>query len=375
MKRGDKFLILIIGIIFLTGFVSATLGISPAKIELGYNPGEKHTFTFSVFSEDPKQEIEIYSAGDLNETVSFDKKELKGGGSFTATIILPAKIEKPGNHRLLIGVREKIDKELASFIGTAVAVQAPIDIYVPYPGRYAEVSLSGENANIGEPIEFKLKITNRGKEPLNITPEIEIYSEDKQKLESLVFQNRFLESQSSIDLVKQLDTSNYNAGVYYARGVVDEFSTEDVEFKIGTLSLKLTNFTNRVEIGGVKAFDVEVESGWNNPLEDVYAEVSFSKDSVDILKFKTSPNSVAPWQRTIVSGFFDTSNFEQGIYDSNITIIYRGKNSENLVQVEFYKKKLNYMLIAVILISVIFVLIGVYFIIKKFKNKNGKKKR
>ncbi len=355
------------------------LGISPAIIEDDFKPGLERTFEYSVFGGNPNFELEVYAAGELAEYVKLDKDTLSaGGGKFLVTIKLPEYIEKPGKNRIYIGAREKFDEELAGgTVGTSVTIQAVIVIYVPYPGKYLEISLKSNNVNVGEPVNFELNIISRGDEDVNMTPQIEITSSNK-TIENLYFRNRELKSQESITLKKALDTTNYNPGTYNAIAIVDygKIASAESSFKIGDLFINIVNYTRQIFIGEIKRFDIEIESGWNDNIDGVYAEVFIFNGSERFIDFKTSSTSLTPWERKTITGFFDTSNFLEGFYDANITLIYYGKDigktSTELVEIEFIKeaKKITMWLI---IAGILLVLIIIGFIIKKYLFKKWKK--
>ena len=369
-KRKEGFVLVLfflLVIIILTKLGSAALGISPAKIEINFVSGLETSVTYNVVSDDPDKELEIYALGELGKYITLDKKKLSGGGGFTAKLKLPDSIEKPGKHQIYVGAREKADEELAP-IGTAIAIQALINVYVPYPGKYAELTLTANNANVNEPINFELEIINRGKETLNIQPKIEIYSGEEKK-ETLVFQLRELASQETINLKKILNTSSYNPGEYRAVAIVDYGETARAEtgFKLGNLFVEIANYSRKIVNSGIQRFDVGVESRWNNKIEGVYAEVF-----INSISFKTPPATLEPWQKSVLMGFFNAGNFTEGKYPVNITVYYSGKSSNKLGEVEFIKKKSA--LLIWLIISVAFVLIVASVVLIRMR-KNGAKKK
>ena len=218
---------------------------------------------------------------------------------------------------------------------------------------------------------------NRGKESINITPEINIYS-GKEMVEKLVFENRIIESQEEKKLKKILDTKNYKAGDYRAVGVVDygERVETEIEFRIGSLNVDIINYTNRILIGGIQKFNIEVESKWNNKIENIYALVSIKLNSTSSLDFKTTPVSLNAWKKAKLSGFFETDDFEEGVYNIDMILFYSGKNSTTQGQIEFIKKKKTNLLIFGILIIgfTLIIIISVILIKRYLKNVKKKKK-
>ncbi len=398
MKKGkgklknSKFLLkffFVIAIILILTKTSFALGVSPAVVKYNFEPGLEKIVKYSVFG-DANQKLELYVSGDLAEYVELDKDNLVGGGTFIAKLKLPKYIKKPGKHRIIIGVREKIDEELLEqAIGTSVTIQVVMYIYVPYPGKYLEVALKSHNVNVGEPVNFELEIKSQGKEDITIIPRIEITSQNK-TIETLYFKEREIKSQEGIKLKKTLDTTNYNPGKYNAVAIVDygKIARAESEFKIGELVIYITNYTKQIVIGDIKSFDIEIESRWNDNIDGAYAEVfifnksksSSGSTSEVLISFKTSSTKLTPWGRKTITGFFDTSNFTEGFFDANITLVYYGKevgkSSSELVKIEFVEEKdYNLIILIAAIIAGVVVLCMVFLLIKKYLLKNKKRKR
>jgi len=381
-RRFIQFIFVFVIFIFLINFVFA-LGVSPAKVEANFVPGFETEITYTVSHNNPSTEFELYVAGDLNDSVKLDKDKLVGGGSFTASVNLPMIIEKPGRHRILIGVKEVVsEKDLevsGAMIRTSVTIQAVIDINVPYPGKYIETSLSSHNVNSGEPVNFKLGIISKGKEDVNVTPKIDINFGNK-TIETLYFMNREIKSQEKIELEKSLDTSGYNPGTYSALAIVDygKLAISESTFKIGELSINLVNYTKQIEIGGIQRLNLEIESGWNDNIDGVYAEIFIFNNSGTFAEFETSSTTLEPWERKNIVGFFETDNFEKGFYSANLTFIYYGKNvgksSSELIEIEFIEKESSVKMILFIVAGIILLIVILLIVIKKYFWKNGKKR-
>lgn len=356
------------------------LGVSPAKVEANFQPDLTTTISYSVYSKDPNMELELYVGGDLAEYVQLNKKKLVGGGSFTVTIKLPHSIEKPGQHKIYVGVREMVDEELVgSAIGTSVTIQSVIIIYVPYPGKYLEMSLKSHNVNVGGVVDFELDVVSYGEEDIVISPKIDIVS-DNETIQTLLFNERLLKSRESFKLHKILDTFGYNPGRYKATAFIiyNRIAKAETNFKIGHLSIDILNHTRQIVIGRLKKFEIEIESGWNNKIDGAYAEVFISNSSGKLMSFKTSSTSLTPWEKKTISGFFDTTYFEKGVYDANITVKYYGKDvgrsSSRLVQIEFVEV-VNKMLRGLIIGAAVILLLLLGLLIKiSLSKRNGKKK-
>jgi len=375
-------------LVFLLAFiigisVVSALGVSPGLKKYNFQPGFETEIEYRVFA-NTGQELEIYVIGDLKDYVELSKKSLIGSGKFIARIKLPESIEKPGKHRIAIGVREVKDEELVAggAIGTSVTIYTSIDIYVPYPGKYLEISLEGHDANVGEPINFILDIISKGKEDVMVIPRIEIYSQEK-KIGNLLYSPRTIKSQEEVSLKKTLDTSNYNPGKYSAAAIVDYggLATDDFDFKIGELVIDVVDYSKQVFIGKLQPFNIQIESGWNDMIDGAYAEIYFFNETKFFEKFKTTSTSLVPWERKTITGYFDSSNFTQGVYNANITLIYYGKqigkSSSEIVEIEFVKAKSMSMwyLIGGAGLLIIIVLIVLKFVLKNAKGTKSKNKK
>ncbi|MEK6925918.1 MAG: hypothetical protein AABW50_01425 [Nanoarchaeota archaeon] len=358
------------------------LGVSPAKIEMNFEPGLEKDISYQVFGGNPNAELQIYASGDLKNYITFDKTTLSGeGGSFTAHLKLPDSLEVPGRNFVYIGIGEKVDPELIQGqIGTVVAINVLINVYVPYPGRYLEVDLKSSDANVGEPVRFELNLESKGEEEINVSPAIQIYSGDK-FVENLYFSSRLIQSQEKIGLKKELDTSGYNPGVYRAVAVVDYgvLARDEEQFRIGELKIDLINYTRQVGIGGIRKFELEIQSGWNDVIDGAYADIYFSNQSGIFGNFRTTTTTLTPWEKKKIDGYFDSSGLSVGIYDANITLYYFGRNvgssSSQSVKVEFVEGKSNIGLIYYTVLGVVILIIILFVAWKFLRRKNGRKIR
>jgi len=362
--------------IFSINFSSA-LSVSPAKIELNFEPDYNNVFDYTIKNTLSEKTYSLYVSGDLSEYLILDKKEISSpGGTFKATLNLPASIDKPGKHTIIVGVKEEVDEEvLGTTIGTAIAIQVIINVYVPYPGKYLETYIKSENVNKGESVDFELGIINRGKQEVSFTPKIDIFPEQSnESIETLFLNQRVLPINQELNLHKLLDTSSYNPGKYKAVSVIDYgvLAKDETFFKIGDLFINVLNHTKKVFIQDKSSkFEIEIESGWNDKIDGVHGEVFFMNNSNKIVSsIETSSTSLNSWESKTITGFFeDTLNFTEGVYDANITLIYygkeTGKTSSEVVQVEFIKKSGNY-LIALIILGIVSLIIILFFVLKKF---------
>lgn len=382
MIKKKEVLTRILFLLFFAGFLInciSALAVGPALVQMNFEPGMEKSITYHVFGSSAN-ELEIYSRGDLAKYVTFDKKTIKSGDTFTATIKLPDKIETPGINSFYIGVVEKFDPELVrGNIGTLVAIEVLITIDVPYPGRYIEAHLTGYDVNINEPINFQLDLKSRGTEDLTIWPTIGIFSSDGQQKETLTLKERTIKSQEELSLAKILNTTGYNPGTYRAVAVVDygNIAKDETSFRIGDLNIDILGYTSKLAIGKLQKFKLDVQSGWNNVIDGVYGEVVILNNSRELDRFKTTTTSLIPWENKTIEGYFDTSNYSVGFYDANITLFYfggeRGSTTSKMVKIEFIKTRS--LLVWYIVGGVGLVIIIILLLLKHFHKQSKRRGR
>ena len=377
MKRG---IIIIVCILFYIPFISS-LGISPGRIDqIIFEPNLELEYDFQVF-EDPNQKIEVFAKGEFTDLVQFDRKELKGNEHFKVRFILPNSIEEPGKHTLIIGAAEKVEQEEGkSVVKTRVVVQVRIVVFVPYPGRYAEIDLLRHNANAGEPIKFEIIVNSLGYRTILATANLEIFDKNDNKIDRFDLGSKTVKSQAGDSFIYNLDTKNYEPADYKAIATVDYIDgiiKVDRGFRIGHLFVNITNHTTEVVREGIRPFDIHVESLWNDPIGEIHGEVSVIDDGENILNFLTPSIGLGGFEKRTLVGYVDTSILNKNKYDLEIKLKY--KDQETIVKGELLVKEKGYFkYIKIILLVLIIVIIGIIlYLIRKHakKTKRARKTR
>ena len=364
IKRG----LLVFLFIFLVGNVSA-LGLSPAIVEFDFAPGEVRELTFSVHSENSEQEVEVFLGGDFDKYASLSAERLVGGGNFKLLIRFPDSVELPGRHDLGVGVREIPDEQ--EFIGTKVEVIGLVRINVPYPGRYAEIDLNIKDGNVNEQIPVEVHVINKGKEDFNVDASVNFLNDGK-NIFDISFKPVFLKSGEDRYFRKFLDSTGFKPGNYIAEAIVNygEEARTSRAFRIGSLFVNITNFTQALPKEGIKRFSVDIESMWNNNVDEVYADVNIS-NSTKSLGFRTPSANLGPWEKKTLVGFIDTSDLE-GSYKTDIILYYSGQKSFASGELIVFREKSNYtiaLLIGALLIIVILAILIILFVRKRNSKK------
>lgn len=376
-----NFYVILILVIFLSPNINAYLGVTPAIQEINFEPGLTKGFTFN-FRTDQGTELDIFAEGDLAKYVKLSTKKLVGGGNVKVLLEFPEKIEKPGLHRISIGAREIIKKE-GGAVGAAIDLRAVIKVRVPYPGEYAEIKFSTSNANQGEDIYFNLKIYSRGEKTIFTNSYVEIYkltetsnifrkSKIQEDLvETLNLGTNSIDSTKSVEIKKSWDTTNQVSGKYKAVGIV-EYGEQRVDkgtgFKIGELYIEVVNYTKEFEKDKINKFDITIESFWNDPIEDIFANVSIIDSDISFL---TPSINVDGFSKNILTGHLDTSSIEDSKFKAKIVLYYSEKTTEKIVDLRF-KREINYLLIGIIIGIIVIITLLATILIKMRKSKKRK---
>ena len=383
-------IILGLGNLFLQlQFVNAgSIGISPAKFKIYFEPNLEKTFKFTVGSFNPNQSIQIYVKGDLSQYVNLSRNFLIGRGIVEAYLKLPEKIDIPGTHRIIMGVIESSGNESSGQVvgvGGLASVQAPIDVVVPYPGKYVEAEFKINDINEGELAIFDLEIHNLGTLPVIAKSKIEIYenyediNKTPKKLLTKNLESKKLKSKEKITITDFLETSKFNAGFYSIFVTIDYGKLISIEdnLKIGQLFIDILDYSYIFEKGKINKFYIETQNLWNSPLSNVYAEVTITINGTVLESFKTPTQNLDSWEIHNFTGFFDASNIDPGKYTANIQVFYENKSTSKLVAIYVKKPKQNPLFIIIIcLISgliLIMISVIIYLSIKIKKIKKIKK--
>ncbi len=373
-RRGVVFLVVVVFAVFLCSSVYASIGISPAIYEVNFKPNLKQDFSFEILG-DANMKFKIVAEGDLAQYTTLSAKRLNQPGKVTASLSLPNNIELPGVHTLYISAQQQsASNQGISLLGI---VKGVIKVTVPYPDEYATVSLTATSANAGNPVNFKVKINNLGKNAISARTTIKIYDSHNRTISSLPLGTRSIESLQSAEFESELNTEGYAAGFYRAEAIVEyanKTASDEARFRLGELFINITSYSNNFLRDQLNRMDIGIESFWSDPIEGVYANVSILNYSIN---FQTPPSIVEGFQAAALTGYFDTTGIKENEFSAKITLFYKGKTTEKTVLL-WFKKGPNYLLYGIIvLVALVVLLLLILFITKKIKEKKkgyGRKK-
>ena len=368
-----KWFILFYFILFSMCFATA-LGISPAIKDVDFLPGQEVNVSFFILDASSDLFYDVsFRGGDLVPYSSLSTDVVKGNGAFILTIRFPNSIDEPGSHVVSVSVKGRPSE--TSFINTVIEVGSNVRVFVPYPGVYGELSLNIPDGNIDDNIPVELHVINRGNELLSLGEVfIDFVSGDGNVAKTLNFTPVDISSPGDRYFRKYLDTQGFDAGNYIGIARIsyaDTVREVNQSFRVGSLFVNLTNYTNSIVSDGIQKFYVSLENLWNSPIAGVYVDVNISNGMGEHYFFRTPSADLNPWEKKTIESYLDTGKLK-GEYNIMLNASYNGKStvvSGSILVIE--KTRLLFYSIISLVASILLVLI--YFIVRHFLKRRTRK--
>lgn len=380
--RGDIIFGLFILMVISAEIISAGgVGISPAYYKEFFEPNMEKTFTFNAFNTRAEEGINIYVKGDLADYVTLSNAYFLGGGEFIVTVKLPAKIDKPGTHKIIIGAIEAKDEIDGGTVGGIAAIQGRIDVLVPYPGKYSESMFKINNINEGEKATYEVETENLGSQDLDVKTTIEIYKDNvsevilTKKLKEIIIRPKEISH-----VIETIDTRNLPPGEYQAIATIDWGQIDKINqtFRIGEFLVEITDYDYQFEENKINEFNIKIQNKWNTKIDKVFATVSITDEGRFLNSFKTVSVDTKPWEVKNLTSYFDTTGLETKRYTANIVLNYGEEVSSKLIAIyinESPKERYTKYIIIATIIALSIIVTFIYLILKIIKlRKNAKKK-
>jgi uncharacterized protein YqgV (UPF0045/DUF77 family) len=232
-------------------------------------------------------------------------------------------MEKPGRNLLYVQAKEV---NTGSGAMAVAAVRAPVSVFVPYPGYYAEMTFEAPNINEGETEQFVVGVINLGTNRLErVYTVIEVY-DSAGKIKTLTSDTVSIDTNAQAQLRVSMASTGLKPGNYRAKATVyyDGGNTLEAEreFAIGTLYIQINDYTLEMEQGKLNKFEVDIENKWNALIPNVYGIINF--EGVDV---KTPSVDMTPMGTDKVFGYIDTANQAFGDHNVKITLHYADKTT------------------------------------------------
>ncbi|MBS3175194.1 hypothetical protein J4440_04900 [Candidatus Woesearchaeota archaeon] len=335
-----KFLIIILIVLFSMDVLS--IGISPGRYTVDFQPGYYEKIDFRVINNENKDmKAVLYAEGEManlvilkNQIIDFKSSNKEFTSSYE--IKLPDEIKKPGTHEINIIAREIASnaETSGSFVGFTTAVISKLYIRVPYNGKYVEIiNPSIINNGVNKTTKFIIPVSNLGNEEiLHAKAVIDILGPTNEKIATIFTDDKPVQVLEKNELIGYW-MANVNPGKYHAIINVNydgEFVKNEKTFEVGELLIDVIDvYVKDFKLGGVARFDILLESKWNEPINDIYSTMQiFNQKGDDVANIKSASANIKALEKSQLSAFWDTEGIKTGQYDSNLSIHYSGKSSE-----------------------------------------------
>ena len=352
----------------------SAIGITPDSIRIDFEPNFENSY---IFKTEKAENTGIYIEGGLAEYLNIEEDNIAKDGSFVIRVKLPSEIEMPGDNVVFVGVLE--GAKGGGMVSGRASIRTPIVIKVPYPGIYAEISFNVNDLGINETANFIVKINNLGKKDIDKAKAvIDILDINERLVEKLFTEEKAVNVKEVQELKAFFNASKHTAGTYKAIAHVnyaDKSKDLEASFRIGSLNVKIINYTRTFFKNKIDTFEIEIESGWNKRIDNIFAEVKVFNNTKEVSSFKTVSFSLEPWEKKTISAFWDPQGLGEGSYDVEITLFYEGEKTklsgeiDIIVQKEefsFFKKYVTVINLLIVLV-VLLVIINIIILMKKSK--------
>ena len=394
MERIAVLIFLFFSLFLFIPSVSA-LGMSPSKITMDFIPNEEFEFEGQVINTgDGTLEFDIYADAELKDFITLLTPDYLLLGPYQSSVFrfrikLPDKFDRPGEHIGIIWAATRVESEEGIAIAR-IKVGMKIVVRVPYPGKYAEIKLDIENANVNDTVLFEITATNLGKE--NITSargEIKILNMENETVVVLQTEGKPIET-TKIETFRATWFSDVEPGLYKVEATLfydGENTSLEMAFNLGAPLIEIVNVSAESMVNGtIGKILTKIHSYWNQEIEDVYVELSVRDKNGKIIGEDKSKNvNVRAFSSPTITNYWDTTRgVPLGEYNATVVLRYLDRNDTAEFEIEVVEKTGmfglpeslgNFVLIIIIVVVVIAVFVAVFLVFYTKKRKKSKQKR
>ncbi len=361
----NKKYVVVVLLLLLVNSVWA-IGLSPPKHVIDFKPDLEDTITFRVHNtNDNVVYFRVLLEGDSPNYITLEDELIAMKPRSFEKMKMYIKLPKtlpPGDNALPFKVVEESQGEGTFSVSTAIRSFVVVD--VPYPGEYLKATISASNVRSGEPVPIIVTIENDGTENVAVSKGVvSVTGVDLLDLIPISFEN--IPAQQSVTQTVMWDNLDAVVGEYEAKIVADfeGGSTSAVtNFKIGDILVNIFDIVAESTYQGWRAsVDIEVDSMWNEPIENVYAEVNIYDQYA-----KSQSETVQPWSKQKLTAYIDTTNLAVGDHKGKAIVYYVNEtvSKDFVLTVE---KPINMYMVVGLVVVACFIVFGIILFVIKYK--------
>ncbi len=311
-----------------------SVGVSPPSIDYVFQPnlsGDAHFYFRNNLDKDTTiighigGELAAYANITSQNAILLKPQER---GYVDLVFALPDSIGSPGLHSFSVIATEA--EGSGGTVGAKGEVVVPVRFFVQYPGKMLGLKLNAEDAGVGGDVNLKLTVSNLGTEAVeNASATIDILkgtekigSVSVDSISAGIMENKVVET--------KWNTGNAEQGIYLANAALDygagkAFANDT--FRIGTFDLDVINYTKKAASRSVSKFLIEVESKWNQDIDNIFADAKVMRNGSVLTTFSAATPLLKAWEKKNLSGFLDAASLENGVYDLQIDLRFSSGGS------------------------------------------------
>ena len=324
-------------LILLIANVSA-LGVTPGRSTINFEPGTSKTISFSILnSEERNTELGISVQGDLKQYIQLSQtsiamSSLEKSRELSYTLNFPEKLS-PGVHTAEIVISQKSGNLESSeaYVEATLAVITQVQVYVPYPGKYAAAFMNIIGADNNGEVTFVIPVSSMGEFDLvKVKANIEIYNSVGEKITSFYSDEISVPSRQKKEIVSKWK-ANAPVGSYRAVATLmydGETLNLEAQFNIGSQSIELQSVEiNDFSLGQVAKVEMLVENKWSEKISGAYAQTQIFNEKGELLSDFKSPNyDLSPLAKTVMTSYWDSAGMKEGTYSTKVFLKYSDKS-------------------------------------------------
>jgi len=308
------------------------IGVSPGRTTFDFSPNVEKEVGFSIVNTENKaMNVAFIVSGDLKEYISLNSDVVgfssgENSKDFKYTLKLPEKLT-PGLHIAEIEAIELPEniKDVKLVVKATVSVVTQVYVYVPYPGKYVDVSVDIVPREDSNKVNFYIPLVSRGEEKISSAKgTIDIYK-NGEKIDTVSTNEISIATTEKKELSAVWDA--VNGGEYTAKIKVEyDGNVKEIEkkFNVGNESIGLLGVsTNNFKLGDVARIRILVQNKLSDDAKDASASLSvFNSNSENIADLKSENYDIPALSNTEMIVYWDTEKLQTGDYDSELGINY-----------------------------------------------------
>lgn len=325
--------------VYLASAVFA-LGVVPSSKEITFEPNSVQEIQLKIKNNNGENfKAVLYADGPLADCIEFSESEIEFSTrdeyKITSYILnLPDELSRQGiiSTDIIIRALASTKDSSGSQLSAQLSVVSTLKVAVPYSGKYVDTKLFAPHFKKGLDSNFALQVKNLGTDNIKEAyVEIKIYGSGDELVETLTTKPVPIDSKTekiiSIPWSPAVGSGNYRAVATLFYDGLNK--VQEQEFQIGTLNVDILSISVKdFKLGGIARFDMLIQSNWNEPLSNVYGDVTIlSNKGNPITTYKTASLDLDAFSIGELLAFWDTKEAGVGQYKLRSTINYVGQST------------------------------------------------